>query len=391
MPPAPAPARFAALSPVCRIGARRRTPRVDDIRPCIARPGLTAPSAPAARLGSLAPLLRQQRSPAPRQARSPSLRTARPGMPAILLADRHTQRLVASAPPWRANSSSSARATAAPRSRRWPAAATGLRSSAWTCRRSAGWRPFAASPQYVWSDRRCCWRSVQPTTFASRLWHPWLRRRDPAPCPARPVSCCGGSGGCSTARWSGAGSGCRRCPVGGVLRHAACSADRRRGARRRRGRRAERAPGSHVVDVLCARLMGDVLVGLRAHHDYTFAHSFRVATHLATFALAVGMRRADAELLAQAGLLHDIGKTAIPVAILDKPGPLDSSEWPVVRRHPQVAAEVLGARRPCRPIWSASRCGTMSVSTAPATRTASPVPRSTSPACSARSPTCTPP
>ncbi len=106
--------------------------------------------------------------------------------------------------------------------------------------------------------------------------------------------------------------------------------------------------GSRVVDVLCARLMGDVLAGLRAHHDYTFAHSFRVATHLATFALATGMRRADAELLAQAGLLHDIGKTAIPVAILDKPGPLDSSEWPVVQRHPDVAAEVLG-RTPALP------------------------------------------
>ena len=109
-----------------------------------------------------------------------------------------------------------------------------------------------------------------------------------------------------------------------------------------------RTAGSRVVDVLCARLMGDVLAGLRAHHDYTFAHSFRVATHLATFALATGMRRADAELLAQAGLLHDIGKTAIPVAILDKPGPLDSSEWPVVQRHPEVAAEVLG-RTPALP------------------------------------------
>ena len=109
-----------------------------------------------------------------------------------------------------------------------------------------------------------------------------------------------------------------------------------------------RMAGSQVVDVLCARLMGDVLTGLRAHHDYTLAHSFRVATHLATFALAVGMRRTDAELLAQAGLLHDIGKTAIPVAILDKPGPLDSNEWPVVQRHPQVAAEVLG-RTPALP------------------------------------------
>ena len=102
-----------------------------------------------------------------------------------------------------------------------------------------------------------------------------------------------------------------------------------------------RLAGRQVVEALCARLMGDVLDDLRRHHDYTFAHSFRVASHLAAFALATGMRRDDAELLAQAGLLHDIGKAAIPVGILDKPGPLDSGEWGVVQRHPQTAAEVL--------------------------------------------------
>lgn len=107
------------------------------------------------------------------------------------------------------------------------------------------------------------------------------------------------------------------------------------------GSEAARVAGRQVVETLAAQLMGNVLTSLQTHHDYTFAHSFRVATHLATFALATGMRRDDAELLAQAGLLHDIGKTAIPVRILDKPGPLDGSEWPVVQRHPLVAAEVL--------------------------------------------------
>jgi len=102
-----------------------------------------------------------------------------------------------------------------------------------------------------------------------------------------------------------------------------------------------RLAGQQVVEALCARIMGEVLGDLRRHHDYTFAHSFRVASHLATFALATGMRREDAELLAQAGLLHDIGKTAIPVGILDKPGPLDSGEWSQIQRHPQIAAEVL--------------------------------------------------
>ena len=104
---------------------------------------------------------------------------------------------------------------------------------------------------------------------------------------------------------------------------------------------AARVAGRQIVETLAAQMLGNVLTSLQAHHDYTFAHSFRVAAHLATFACATGMRRDDAELLAQAGLLHDIGKTAIPVRILDKPGPLDSSEWPVVQRHPVVAAEVL--------------------------------------------------
>ena len=102
-----------------------------------------------------------------------------------------------------------------------------------------------------------------------------------------------------------------------------------------------RLAGRQLVEAMCARLMGGMLEALRTHHDYTFAHSLRVATHLATFALATGMRRDDAEILAQAGLLHDIGKAAVPVGILDKPGPLDSGEWHLVQRHPLTAADVL--------------------------------------------------
>ena len=109
-----------------------------------------------------------------------------------------------------------------------------------------------------------------------------------------------------------------------------------------------RLAGQQLVEALCTRLMADVLGTLRSHHDYTFAHSLRVATHLATFALATGMRRDDAEILAQAGLLHDIGKAAVPVGILDKPGPLDSGEWHLVQRHPLIAADVL-QRSPALP------------------------------------------
>jgi diguanylate cyclase (GGDEF)-like protein/PAS domain S-box-containing protein len=41
------------------------------------------------------------------------------------------------------------------------------------------------------------------------------------------------------------------------------------------------------------------------------------------------------------GWLHDVGKVAIPDAILDKPGPLDAGEWAVMRTHPALGADIV--------------------------------------------------
>jgi diguanylate cyclase (GGDEF)-like protein len=42
-----------------------------------------------------------------------------------------------------------------------------------------------------------------------------------------------------------------------------------------------------------------------------------------------------------AARLHDVGKTAIPAAILDKPGPLDEREWEFMRRHPLIGERIV--------------------------------------------------
>jgi HD-GYP domain-containing protein (c-di-GMP phosphodiesterase class II) len=43
-------------------------------------------------------------------------------------------------------------------------------------------------------------------------------------------------------------------------------------------------------------------------------------------------------------VLHDVGKIGIPEAILLKPGPLTADEWTILRRHPEIGADI------CRPL-----------------------------------------
>jgi len=46
-------------------------------------------------------------------------------------------------------------------------------------------------------------------------------------------------------------------------------------------------------------------------------------------------------------LLHDVGKIGVPEAILTKPTPLDSDEWELMRRHPEIGERI------CEPLASA--------------------------------------
>ncbi|MGH2978476.1 MAG: HD-GYP domain-containing protein, partial [Solirubrobacterales bacterium] len=62
-------------------------------------------------------------------------------------------------------------------------------------------------------------------------------------------------------------------------------------------------------------------------------------------AVAERMRLApeDTGPLLQAASLHDIGKTAIPDSILDKPGPLNAEEWEFMRTHTAIGERILCA------------------------------------------------
>ncbi len=70
-------------------------------------------------------------------------------------------------------------------------------------------------------------------------------------------------------------------------------------------------------------------------------HVKRVAAYSKILALAWGLDEAEAEMLKQASPMHDIGKVAIPDAILNKPGKLDEKEFQKMREHAQLGYEML--------------------------------------------------
>jgi putative nucleotidyltransferase with HDIG domain len=80
---------------------------------------------------------------------------------------------------------------------------------------------------------------------------------------------------------------------------------------------------------------------VRSHHSQTYQHCLLVTGIVVEFGRQLGFSRKDKQTLAFAGLLHDVGKAAIPVALLEKAGPLDRDELAAMRQHPQLGFETL--------------------------------------------------
>jgi diguanylate cyclase (GGDEF)-like protein len=72
-------------------------------------------------------------------------------------------------------------------------------------------------------------------------------------------------------------------------------------------------------------------------------HSHDVAELARLTATALGLDGAELELTVRAAELHDVGKVAVPDAILTKPGPLSEAEWGYMREHTIVGDRILSA------------------------------------------------
>jgi putative nucleotidyltransferase with HDIG domain len=102
-----------------------------------------------------------------------------------------------------------------------------------------------------------------------------------------------------------------------------------------------RDAGRKIADAIAEHGLSDWLASVRRHHEGTYQHCLLVTGVAVDFGLSLGLSQADMERLHTAAMFHDIGKAAIPLSILDKPGQLDAEERTLIERHPVSGYEAL--------------------------------------------------
>ena len=114
----------------------------------------------------------------------------------------------------------------------------------------------------------------------------------------------------------------------------------------RMGRLANITAASDLVDDVTASVARNEgalisLVRLKQADDYTYLHSVAVCAMMIALARQLNLPEQVVRDCGMAGLLHDLGKVAIPLEILNKPGRLTDDEFQQVKRHPVAGFEAL--------------------------------------------------
>lgn len=84
-----------------------------------------------------------------------------------------------------------------------------------------------------------------------------------------------------------------------------------------------------------------ITAAIDAKDHYTFSHSQNVANYAKALAEAIGLDDFHVQMIYQAGLVHDVGKLAIPEHILSKPGLLSEEEFEIMKSHVESSVPII--------------------------------------------------
>ena len=100
--------------------------------------------------------------------------------------------------------------------------------------------------------------------------------------------------------------------------------------------------GNQIISHVEAQGLAAWIETVRTHHSATYQHCLLVTGLAVAFGQQIRVSHADQQRLSFAGMLHDIGKARVPLAILEKPGRLSDGEMSVMKKHPQFGFDALG-------------------------------------------------
>ena len=112
--------------------------------------------------------------------------------------------------------------------------------------------------------------------------------------------------------------------------------------------------GNTIDTEECVSLVDDVIESIDRHPDallslarlktadeYTYMHSVAVCALMVALGRQLGLNDTQCREAGIAGMLHDLGKAAMPQEILNKPGKLTPAEFDVIKQHPVRGHEML--------------------------------------------------
>ncbi|QJC53096.1 HD-GYP domain-containing protein [Paenibacillus albicereus] len=99
---------------------------------------------------------------------------------------------------------------------------------------------------------------------------------------------------------------------------------------------------NRVIDDLSAHKESVVmLMNMASVDNYLYQHSFNVCVYTTMLGIHHGYSRDELTVLGMGALLHDVGKTMVPVELLKKPGMLTREEFDEMKRHTEYGYELL--------------------------------------------------
>jgi len=114
----------------------------------------------------------------------------------------------------------------------------------------------------------------------------------------------------------------------------------------RMGKAISADAAGELVDEISASVMRNPgalisLARLKTADDYTYMHSVAVCALMVALASKLGMDEMQTRDAGMSGLLHDLGKAMMPMAVLNKPGKLTDDEFRIIKSHPEEGHRLL--------------------------------------------------